>query len=85
MCFSLEWIEHMLILAVVVVAIVLILQAILSFVLPKLPAMFADAVALISQIIKIVIWAIIIIAVILFAFAMISCLWSYAGGILPHR
>lgn len=86
MCFSMEWIEHLLILAVVVTAIVLILQAIINYVLPNLPAMFAGAVGLITQIIKIVIWAIIIIAVIIFAFSMISCLWSMSGGlsIMPH-
>ncbi|HXC76861.1 MAG TPA: hypothetical protein VNU19_07410 [Candidatus Acidoferrum sp.] len=86
MCFSLEWIEHLLILAVVITAIVLILQAIISFVLPKLPGMFAEAVGLITTIIKIVIWAIIIIALIYFAFSMISCLWGMAGGLsLSHR
>lgn len=85
MCFSLEWIEHLLILAVIVGAIIAILQVIVSFVLPKLPAPFQEIAGVISAIIRIVIWAIVIIAVIVFAFSVISCLWSYGGGILPHR
>jgi hypothetical protein len=88
MCFSMEWIQHLLILAVVVIAIVAILQIIVSYVLAKLQpsGMFADVIRIVAQIFKIVIWAIIIIAVIYFAFAMISCLWSMSGGlsIMPH-
>jgi hypothetical protein len=89
MCFTLEWLEHLLILAVVVISIVAILQLIINYVLAKITpsGMFADAISIISQVIKIVIWAIIIIAIIYFCFAMISCLWSYAGGgfsLMPH-
>ena len=89
MCFSMEWLEHLLILAVVVIAIVAILQIIVSYVLAKITpsGMFADAIGIISQVIKIVIWAIIIIAVIYFVFSMIACLWGMAGGLSlsPHH
>jgi hypothetical protein len=52
-----------------------------------LPAWLAGVAALVAAIIRIVIWAIVVIALIVFAFAMISCLWSMAGGIsiMPHR
>jgi hypothetical protein len=89
MCFSMEWLQHLLILAVVVIAVVLILQLIITYVLSKLQptGTFADAINIVIQIIKIVIWAIIIIALIYFAFSMISCLLSYSGGLSlsPHR
>lgn len=83
MCFSMEWLEHLLILAVIVVAVVAILQIIISYVLAKITpsGLFADAISIISQVIKIVIWAIIIIFVIYFVFEMISCLWSISGGL----
>jgi hypothetical protein len=74
-----------LIAAVVIVAVISILKIIVGVVLPKLPASFAEAATVIGQILNVVIWAIVIIALIIFAFAMIGCLWSFVGApLLRH-
>jgi hypothetical protein len=60
-------------------------KIIVGVVLPKLPASFAEAATVIGQILNVVIWAIVIIALIIFAFAMIGCLWSFVGApLLRH-
>jgi len=83
MCFSLEWLQHLLILAVVVIAVVAILTIIVRYVLTKIQpsGMFADAISIVAQVIKIVIWAVVIIFIIIFCFEMISCLIGMAGGL----
>jgi hypothetical protein len=77
MCFSLGWIEQVLIWLVVVCAIVAILKLLLPFVLSQLGV----AGGVITGAINIVLWAVIAIFVIYFCFDLISCL----GGLsFPH-
>ena len=76
MCFSLAWIEQLLIWLVIVVAIVALLKLLLPFILNQLGV----AGGIIMQAINIVIWAVILIFVIYFVFALIACL---GGGGLP--
>lgn len=80
MCFSLEWVERLLIWLVVLVAII----AILKLVIPPILAQLGWAGSLVLQILNIVIWAIVLIAIIIFAFSMIECLASYGGLHLPR-
>lgn len=79
MCFSLDAIEHLLIVAVIVVAIILILKIFAGTILSKLGE--GGVVAL--QVLNIILWAAIVIAVIIFVFMLLSCLLGY--GHLPYH
>ena len=76
MCFSMAWWENLLIWLVIVLAIIAILKLLVPLVLGQL----GWGGGTIMQIINIVVWAAIVIFVIIFAFAMISCLMSMGGG-----
>ena len=76
MCFSMAWWENLLIWLVIVLAIIAILKLLVPLVLSQL----GWGGGTIMQIINIVVWAAIVIFVIIFAFAMISCLMSMGGG-----
>jgi hypothetical protein len=80
MCFSMEWIEHILILAVVVIAVVAIIKILIALVLPQLGWVGS----IIMQVLNIVMWAVIAIFVIIFCFDMISCLINMSGGLNLH-
>lgn len=83
MCFSLAWIETLLIWIVIVVAVVAILRILLPWVL----GMLGVEAGVVMQIINIAVWAFIAIVIIYFAFAVIDCLISGGAGLslLPHR
>lgn len=89
MCFSLEWLKAILVYLVVICAIIAILKIIVPWVLGKLASFPAltEAIGIITQIIWIIIYAVIVIFVIYVAFDLIQCLLSYAGGFpsLPRR
>ena len=74
MCFSLGWLEQLLVWLVIVCAIVMILKLVVPWVASQL------GIPIISQVLSIVLWAVIIIFVIYFCFALLSCL---GGGGLP--
>jgi len=81
MCFSLAYIEQLLIWLVIIVAVVALLKLVVPFVLAQL-GVGGD---LIMQAINIFVWAIVIIAVIIFIFGLISCLLGAGGGLhLPR-
>jgi len=80
MCFSLGWIEQLLVWLVVIVAVVAILKLLVPFVLGQLGV----AGGIIAQIINIALWAFVCILVIYFAFAVISCLMSGGFPLFPH-
>ena len=79
MCFSLEWIEQLLVWLVIVCAIIAILRLLLPWVAGQL------GIPIIAQAIQIVLWAVIAIIVIYFCFALISCLGSGGLPLFPHR
>jgi hypothetical protein len=90
MCFSLAWLLNLLVWVVIIVAIIAILQIIVPWVLSKLGAsgILGEAIGIISAVIKIIIWAIVIIAVLYVCFGLISCLLGYGGGglsLFPHK
>lgn len=71
MCFSLGWFEHVLILAVIIVAAVLFVKIVASAVMGAIGIPMAGWVI---EALKIVFWAVVIIAVIVLAFDFLSCL-----------
>jgi hypothetical protein len=79
-CFSLNWIEQILIWLVIVCAVVGILRLVIPFVLAQLGA----AGGIIMAVLNILMWAVICIFVIYFCFAVISCLLGSGGLALPH-
>ena len=81
MCFSLGWIEQLLVWIVCVCAIVGILKLLLPFVLGQLGA----GGGIIAAAINIVLWAVIAIFVIYICFALISCVGGGGFPLFPHR
>lgn len=80
MCFSVEWIERVLIWLVVIGAVI----AVVRLLLPQVMANFGAAGALVLQILNIVIWAIVLIAIIIFAFDLLGCLGGSSLFRLPR-
>lgn len=79
MCFSLDAIEHLLIVAVIIVAIILIVKIFAGTILSKL----GEGGAVAIQVLNVILWAAIIIAIIIFVFMLLSCLIGY--GHVLHR
>lgn len=99
MCFTLMWLRDLLVFFVVVFAVLALVRLILSFVLgqpfwpllawPPFPGGGPGGLGgLIVGVVNIVIWAFVVIAAIYIVFMLISCLWSFGGGmgsLFPHR
>jgi len=92
MCFSLSWLMALCIWAVLAIATYAILiKILLPYLLRKLAPTgeVSEGINIVGQVLKVVFWAILIIIVIYIVFALLSCLWSFAGGslpsLLPHR
>ena len=73
MCFSLAWIEQVLIWIVVIAAIIGLLQLLVSFLLPRL-SLAGEIISLVTAAVRIMIWAAICIFAIIIIFELISCL-----------
>ena len=86
MCFSLDFLKQVLILAVVLVAVIAILGLLIPFIVSKLGLVLGEGWALCVAAFRIFIWALVAIIVIIFCFELISCLLSFTGGsLIPHR
>jgi hypothetical protein len=72
-CFTLAWLEQLLIYCVVLGAVYAILKLVIPLALGNLPP-------IIGQVVNIILWAIICILIIYVCFALISCLFSMGGG-----
>jgi hypothetical protein len=82
MCFTLGFLEQLLVWLVIVCAIVAILRLLLPWVAGQLGA----AGGIVLAVINIVLWAVVAIYVIYFCFMLIECLAGSGGGLLlPHR
>lgn len=79
MCFSLGWVEQLLVWLVIVCAIV----ALIKLLIPWLAGQLGGAGGIIIGAINIVLWAVVAICVIYFIFALISCLAGSGAGGLP--
>lgn len=77
-CFSLAFIENLLIWLVVIIGIVAIVQ----LVIPKLMSLVGASPdgGIVFQIIRIVVWVVLAIAIIFFVFDLLSCLLGSGGG-----
>ena len=82
-CFSLQWLEQILIYLVCVGAVIAIIRLIVPWVLEQI------GIPLVGQVINIILWAIVCILVIYIVFALLSCLLGGGGlgSMLPpgHR
>lgn len=86
MCFSLPWVEHLLIQMVIIGAIVALVRLLLPIVL----GWFGPPGAVVQRVIDLLMWAAVCIFLIIIIFDVISCLLSSGGGnfsLLPslHR
>lgn len=82
MCFSMVWLQQLLIWVVIVCAIIGILKLLIPYVLAQL----GGGGGIIAAAINIVLWAVIAIFVIYICFALISCLGGMGNmSLLPHR
>ena len=73
MCFTLTWLESVLIWLIVVCAVVALLRLLIGFVIPKL-GIGAEIVGFVVRALTIVMWAVICIALVYFVFDLIACL-----------
>jgi hypothetical protein len=88
MCFSWDWLLHILILCIVVGAVFAILQIIIPYALSKMGATIGEGARIVIRCFKILLWALVAIVVVIIVFQMIACLLSMGGGgfsVFPHR
>jgi hypothetical protein len=75
MCFSLSWIEQVLVWLVIVIAIVAVIRLLVPFLTDMI------GLPIVGQIINIILWAVIAIVCIYIIFALLSCLIGMGGGL----
>lgn len=73
MCFSLNWIENLLIWLVIVCAIV----AVIKLVIPYAVGQLGSPGTLVMQVLNIVMWAVVLIFVIIIVFDLLACLVGF--------
>lgn len=81
-CFSLGWLEQLLVYCIIVFAVIAIIRLIVPWVLSQV------GVPILGQVINIILWAIVCIIVIYIVFSLLSCLLGGGGlSLLPpgHR
>lgn len=85
MCFSLNWLMQICILAIVIIAIVAILKIIIPYALSKAGATIGQGISVVLEVLKIVLWAVVAIIVVILCFELIACLIGYAGNLQLRR
>lgn len=86
MCFSLPWLESVLVQLVIICAIIAIIRLLVPFLVGVLSPLLGGGASVIGQIINIALVAIVAIFVIYLVFGLISCLIGSGGfSLLPHR
>lgn len=79
-CFSLAWLEQVLVWLIIVGAIIAILRLVIPWVLDQV------GIPMVGAVLNIILWAIICIIVIWIIFALLSCLSGMGGvGLFPHH
>jgi hypothetical protein len=78
MCFSLQWIEQLIVWLIIVGAIIAVIKLVIPFItsLTGMP--------IIGQILLILLWAVVAIALVYIVFGLLSCLGGGTFG-FPHR
>ena len=79
MCFTLGWLEQLLVWLVIVCAVIMVLRLVVPWVAAQL------GIPIITQVLNIILWAVVVIFVIYFCFAMLSCLAGGGLPLFPHR
>lgn len=80
MCFPIETIKALLILAVVVFATIGILNLLIPYIVRRLGIVLGEGWNVVVGTFKIVVWALVAIFVIILCFELIACLWGFVGG-----
>lgn len=76
MCFAWSSLLYFLVWLVVICAFVAIIRVLISFAAGTLGSPFSDIAGVVLQILWIILWTLVIIAVILFCNELFSCLWQ---------
>jgi hypothetical protein len=86
MCFSLDWLMHIFILAIVICGVIALLRLLVSFLAPRI-GLGGEIVSFIVQALWICLWVVIGIVAVLFIFGLISCMLSSVSipSLMPHR
>ena len=85
MCFSMDFLKQILILAVIIVAVIAILKLLIPYIIGQLGVELGAGWNICVAAFRIFLWALIAILVIIFCFELISCLLSFSGGLhLPR-
>ena len=79
MCFSIGWLEQLLVWLIIVCAVVAVLRLIVPWVAAQL------GVPVIAQVLNIILWAVICIFVVYFCFALLACVGGGGMPLFPHR
>lgn len=79
MCFSIGWLEQLLVWLIIVCAVVAVLRLIVPWVAAQL------GVPVIAQVLNIILWAVICIFVIYFVFALLACVGGGGMPLFPHH
>ena len=79
MCFSLDWLMHLLIFVVVVCGIVALIRLLIRFIVPRL-GISAEIINFIVSALTIVLWVFIGCAAIYFIISLIACISGGTGG-----
>ena len=74
-CFSLQWLEQLLVYCIIIFAVIAIIRLVVPWVLDQV------GVPLIGQVVNILLWAFVCIIVIYVVFALLSCLLGGGGGL----
>ena len=79
MCFSMVWVEQLLVWLIIVGAVVAILRLLLPWIAGQL------GIPIVAQVIGIALWAVVAIAVVYFCIALISCLGGLPMPLFPRH
>lgn len=86
MCFSMDLIKQLCILAIIIGAVFAILKIVVPYALSKVGATLGEGFGILTQVFKVVFWAFVAIVVVVVCFELIACLITWSGGIsLPRR
>ncbi len=87
MCFSMDWLAHIIIMAIIIIGVIALLRLLVAFLAPRI-GMSGEVINFIAQALWICLWVAIGIFAVIFIFGLISCLLSMGGGmpsLMPHR
>ena len=86
MCFSMDLIKQLLILAVIIIVVFGILKLIVPYILTKAGVAVGEGMNVVISAFKLAFWGFIAIVAIILCFELIACAISWSGGLsLPRR